>query len=63
MSTELKRFTISITPAMEDDLDAAKKEHYYKETNSEMIRDLIVIGLNTLNSENEIENSNCQNST
>ena len=49
MATELKRFTISITPTMEVVLDKAKKNCYYKDTQSEMIRDLINRGLKTLN--------------
>ena len=38
MATDLRRFTISITPTMEVDLDKAKKERYYKDTQNEMIR-------------------------
>ncbi|MDD3164738.1 MAG: ribbon-helix-helix domain-containing protein [Oscillospiraceae bacterium] len=49
MATKLKRFTISITPEMEVDLDVVKKERYYKQTQSEMIRDLIVLGLREYN--------------
>lgn len=57
MATNLKRFTISITRSMEADLDAAKKELYYKNTQNDMIRDLISRGLATLKAENEVENS------
>jgi hypothetical protein len=32
MTTDLKRFTISVTPDVEADLDTAKKEHFYKTT-------------------------------
>lgn len=46
MGTELKRFTISVSPDMESDLDMAKKEQYYKSPQSEMFRDLITRGLN-----------------
>lgn len=53
MATDLKRFTISITPSMEVDLDAAKKERYCKDTQSDMIRDLIMRGLASLKSETE----------
>lgn len=53
MATDLRRFTISITPSMEVDLDKAKKERYYKDTQNEMIRDLIIRGLRTLNLERE----------
>lgn len=48
MATDLKRFTISVTPALEKRLDKAKKEHYYKTTQNDMIRDLITLGLNVL---------------
>ncbi|MDE6232923.1 MAG: ribbon-helix-helix domain-containing protein [Lachnospiraceae bacterium] len=51
MSTNLKRFTISITPSMEADLDILKKERYYKVTRNEMIRDLIILGLKSLKAE------------
>lgn len=57
MSTELKRFTISVTPAMEVELDRAKKECYYKMTQNAMIRDLIMRGLSTLNTNDAKTNS------
>lgn len=60
MATDLKRFTISITPSMEADLDAAKKERYYKNTQNDMIRDLISRGLAALKAENEVENRRCE---
>lgn len=56
MATTLRRFTISITPSMDADLDAAKKERYYKSTQNDMIRDLISRGLEALKAENEAEN-------
>jgi metal-responsive CopG/Arc/MetJ family transcriptional regulator len=48
MAANLRRFTVSINQDMEVDLDKAKKEAYYKETQSEMIRDLINRGLASL---------------
>lgn len=48
MATELRRFTVSITPHLQVGLDAAKKEVYYKDTQAAMIRDLIARGLDTL---------------
>lgn len=51
MATDLRRFTVSITPMMETSLDEAKKEVYYKDTQSDMIRDLIIRGLATLRQE------------
>lgn len=51
MATDLKRFTISVTPNMEAELDSAKKERYYKGTRNDMIRDLISRGLASLKDE------------
>lgn len=51
MATTLKRFTISITPSMEEDLDILKKEYYYRNTQNDMIRDLICRGLDSLKSD------------
>ena len=51
MKTDLKRFTISVTPGMEAELDLAKKEYYYKGTQNDMIRDLISRGLDSLKDE------------
>lgn len=48
MSTEMKRYTISITPTLECALNEIKKEKYCHTTQSEMIRDLIVRGLSTV---------------
>ena len=45
MATNLKRFTISITPSMEKSLDKLKQEKYYNNTRNDMIRDLITRGL------------------
>lgn len=51
MATNLKRFTISITPKMEEDLDLIKQKIYYRETRNAMIRDLIIRGLTSLENE------------
>lgn len=53
MAAEQRRFTISVTSEMKFDLDMAKKEQYHGDTQSKMIRDLIVRGLNALKMENE----------
>jgi len=45
MATNMKRFTISITPEMDATLAQLKKEVYYDRTRSEMIRDIIMRGL------------------
>ena len=51
MATEIKRFTISITPEMEADLDSLKQRLYYCDTRNTMIRDLIIRGLASLETE------------
>lgn len=51
MATSLKRFTISVTPKMESDLDVAKRKLYYKDNQNAMIRDLICRGLASLEEE------------
>lgn len=53
MAANIKRFTISITPSMEMDLKLVKKERYCKDSQNEMLRDLIVRGLASLRSETE----------
>jgi hypothetical protein len=55
MATDLKRFTISITPKMEADLDSAKQRRYYRDTQNDMIKDLIVRGLAALKDEDATE--------
>lgn len=51
MATELKRFTISLTTELEQELDRAKQETYYNVPQSEMVRDLLVRGLAVLEQE------------
>lgn len=53
MATKMRRFTISVTSNMDMELDKAKRETYYKDTQNEMIRDLIMRGLHDLKAENE----------
>lgn len=45
MATELKRLTITIPEDLEPMLDKVKQEHFYNDSQSEMIRQLIVAGL------------------
>lgn len=59
MSTDLKRFTISVTPDIEADLDTVKKEHFYKATKNEMIRTLIIKGLDALKTEGDSNVTKC----
>lgn len=48
MATELKRFMISVTPSMEADLNVLKKECFYNDSQAEMLRYVIGIGLKSL---------------
>ena len=48
MATELKRLTFVVTPEMEPLLANAKKEFFYNQTQSAMIRELIMAGLNAV---------------
>jgi len=57
MATNMRRFTISVTPDMNMELDEAKKETYYKSTQNDMIRDLIMRGLQNLKSEKAAKES------
>ena len=52
MATQLKRMTFTVTPDMEELLDEAKKM-FYDRTQSEMIRTLLVAGLEALKAEKE----------
>lgn len=51
MAEGLKRFSISVTPSLAVELKLTKQEYYCKDTQNEMIRDLIVRGLASLQSE------------
>ncbi len=54
MAAEMRRFTISVTPDMEKDLDFAKKTWYCEKSQNEMMKDLIIRGLNLLKGEHRI---------
>lgn len=45
MPTNMRRMTIIIPDEVEDQLDILKKEFYYAVSRSEMIRDLMGIGI------------------
>lgn len=53
MAANLKRLTISITPTMELDLEQAKEKCYDKVTQNDMIKDLIIRGLEAFEKENK----------
>jgi hypothetical protein len=48
MATTLNRLTFAVTKEMEPLLDNAKKSQFYNCTQSEMIRELLMIGLDVL---------------
>lgn len=54
MSTEFKRFTVSATPELEKELDKVKKERYYNQPQSQMVRDLIARGLAVIEHETSL---------
>lgn len=51
MSTDFKRFTVSVSPDMEQRLDKIKQEKYYNRSQSQMVRDLIDRGLAAIQQE------------
>lgn len=53
MKSNLKRFTVSIPPEMEADLDSVKQRLYYRNTQNDMLKGLIIRGLETLKEEKE----------
>lgn len=48
MAVDLRRITISVTPALDADLKKAKQEYYFEKTKNDMMKDLIVRGLSAL---------------
>lgn len=57
MPTNLKRVTVVMTPEVEALLDVAKKELYYNRSSSEMIRELILTGIQALEKEGKLPQS------
>lgn len=55
MTTDLKRITISVPQDLDEKLDKVKKEHYYVATQSDMIRELIALGLDSLDEEDKLQ--------
>lgn len=60
MATDMRRFTISVTHNMDMELGKAKRETYYKDTQNEMIRDLIMRGLRNLEAEKAAKENGCE---
>ena len=51
-----RRYTISVTPDLEEDLEHAWKKKYSTPPRSEMIRELLRIGLDSLENSSDEEN-------
>lgn len=60
MATDMRRFTISVTHNMDMELDKAKRETHYKDTQNEMIRDLIMRELQNLEAEKAAKDNGCE---
>ncbi len=45
MPLEVRRFSVSVTPELDRKLDELKRTRYWNAPQSEMIRDLITLGL------------------
>ncbi len=60
MATKLKRFTISIPLKMERALDSVKQRCYYRNTQNDMIRDLIMRGLAALEADEDLKYNKCE---
>jgi len=54
MATELKRLTFAVTPDMESVMDRAK-QLFYDRTQSDMIRTLIIAGLDAVEDKGQTE--------
>ena len=54
----MKRFTVSVTPDIEQSLDKLKKEQFYNTTQSEMVRYLIKLGLRSISKNNYLTDKN-----
>lgn len=48
---EMIRFSISVPPEMNSELDKLKRDVYFKEPYSKMVRDLIRLGLESVKEE------------
>lgn len=57
MAGTCKRITFLVTPEIENLLDRAKKDYFYQQTKSDMIRELVRAGIRSLVSEKVNENT------
>ena len=57
MSTTLKRLSVTIPLELEQSLDELKKEKFYKDSQSEMLRHLLKLGLQATSKKEEKQNA------
>ncbi len=63
MDRNINKFTISIPENMEEELSVVKQKFYCQKTQTDMIRDLIRRGLESLKEDEPVENRKCCEST
>ena len=56
MTDTCKRITFMVTPEMEVMLDKTKKDFFYRQTKSDMIRELVLAGIRALDEEKASKN-------
>lgn len=60
MPTNLKRMTFAVTPEMEAPMDSIKRELFYNRTQSEMIRELVMAGVEAVKAEKAAKGKRCE---
>ena len=55
MPTDMKRFTISATPAMMQIADELKKSEFYNKTYAEMYRQILMVGLDVMKANSTVK--------
>lgn len=58
MKAKMKRFMVSITPDLEQDLDELKKERFYNKPYSEVYRYVLAQGLKAVATQKKAETKN-----
>lgn len=58
LATSLRRLSVSIPSDIEEDLDKLKREQFYKEPQSEMLRYLIRLGLQLAKEQGMLKTTN-----
>ncbi|MEG1761439.1 MAG: hypothetical protein RR115_08610 [Hydrogenoanaerobacterium sp.] len=55
MATDMKRVMVSITPELEEGLDAVKKDQFYNKPYSEVYRYIFSLGLEVVKEQKNID--------